>query len=169
MNEGIQIDSDTRIRLDQGRNLASSLLISILDWVGKDAVLVVTVLIGLSGTLGLSLLLSGLLSFLSHVRLSVLDVLESLSESILDGHDLSSSLKKEVVNLGLNFRVGLVVILLKLDLRNSLLDLSDQVSESLLSGLSLIISSDLLEFLRFVGLLLSLLDGNLFFLDDRLS
>ena len=147
MNEGIQIDSDTRIRIDQGRNFESSLLISVLDWVGKDAVLVVTVLIGLSGTLGLSLLLSSRLSFLSHIRLSVLNVLEFLSESILDGHDLSSSLKKEVVNLRLNFRIGLIVILLKLDLRNSLLDLSDQVPESLLGSLTLIFSSDLLEFL----------------------
>lgn len=76
-------------------------MISVLDWVGvgEDTVLVVSIVVGLSGTSGFSRLLLRLLSLLSHVSLSVLDVLKSLSESILDGHDLSCSLKEEIVYL----------------------------------------------------------------------
>lgn len=134
--------------------------------VGEDTVLVVAVLVGLSRSSWLSLLLLGL-GLALVVALATLDVLESLSETVLDGHDLCRGLVEEVVDLGLHLRVGLVVILLKLDGGDSLLHLSDQVSEPLLSGLALIIGVDLFGLLGQL-LLLGLLDCHLLFLDRRL-
>jgi hypothetical protein len=69
-----------------------------------------------------------------------LDVLESFLESLFDGKDLGGCLIQEVVNLWLNLGVCLVVILLELDLRNSSLNFSDEVTESLLGGLFSIIN-----------------------------
>jgi len=70
---------------------------------GEDAVLVVTVIIALSGSSGLSLLLLVVvLGSALVVTLATLDVLKSLSETIFDCHDLGSSLIEEVVDLSLH-------------------------------------------------------------------
>ena len=147
----------------------SSLSASVLNWIGagEDTVLVVSLVVGSSRSSRLSLLWLGLSSAL-EVTLSTLDVLESLSETILDGHDLCRGLVEEVVDLRLHFRVGLVVIFLELDLRDSLLNLSDQVAEPLLSRLALLVGVDLLGLLG-QFLLLSLLNCHFLFLDRGLS
>jgi len=73
--------------------------------------------------------------FLLVLELTILNVVKSFLESIFDGEDLGCSLIQEVVDFRLGFGVGLEVILFKLDLGNSLLHLSDEITESLLSGL----------------------------------
>lgn len=148
----------------------SSLATSVLDGigVGEDTVLVVSLIVGFSWSSWLSLLWFGLRSSL-ELPFPVLDVLESLSESVLDGHDLCRSLVKEIVDLRLYLGVGLIVILLKLDLGDSLLDLSDQVSESLLGGLAFLLGGvDLLRLLGSLLLSLGLLECDLLLLDGRL-
>jgi len=102
----------------------------------------VILIISLSWNSGLVSILSLVFGvwFLLEVTLSTLDVLESFLESLFDGKDLGGCLIQEVVNLWLNLGVCLVVILLELDLRNSSLNFSDEVTESLLGGLFSIIN-----------------------------
>jgi len=110
---------------------------------GEYAVLLsVVLIISLSWNSGLVSILSLVFGvwFLLEVTLSTLDVLESFLESLFDGKDLGGCLIQEVVNLWLNLGVCLVVILLELDLRNSSLNFSDEVTESLLGGLFSIIN-----------------------------
>jgi len=110
---------------------------------GEYAVLLsVVLIIALSWNSGLVSILSLVFGvwFLLEVTLSTLDVLESFLESLFDGKDLGGCLIQEVVNLWLNLGVCLVVILLELDLRNSSLNFSDEVTESLLGGLFSIIN-----------------------------
>jgi len=111
---------------------------------GEYAVLLgaIVLIVGLSWNSGLVSVLSLVFGvwFLLEVTLSTLDVLESFLESLFDGKDLGGCLIQEVVNLWLNLGVCLVVILLELDLRNSSLNFSDEVTESLLGGLFSIIN-----------------------------
>jgi len=141
---------------------------SVLDGAGEDTVSVLSFLIGVLGASWLSLLLSVVFALSAlGIALATLDVLKSLSETILDGHDLCRGLIEEVVDLRLDLRVGLVVILLELDLGDSLLDLSDEISESLFSGLALILSVDLLWLLGNLFLLI-FLDCDFLLLDGGL-
>ena len=94
------------------------------------------------------------------------DVLKSFSETIFDGHDFSGSLVQEIVHLRLYLRIGLPIILLKLDLRNSILNLFDKISESQFSRLISIIRSS--NFLRLFDMIL-LLNSDSFLLDNRFS
>lgn len=98
-------------------------------------------LVDFSLDLWLSELVLGLGLLLLEVALSILDVLESLSEATLDGKDLSGGLVQEVVNFRLNLGVGLIIIFLKFDLRDSVLNLSDELAESLLGGLLSVLTS----------------------------
>jgi len=82
-------------------------------------------------------------------KLAVLDVLESLLESIFDGEDLGGGLIQEVVNLGLGLGVGLEVIFLEFNLGDSILNFFDEIAESLLGSLLSIIIIDFLG--RFLG------------------
>jgi len=69
------------------------------------------------------------------LELSVLDIVESLPKTIFDVEDLGGGLSQEVVYFGLGLGVGLEVILLKPNLGDSLLNLFDEITESLLGGL----------------------------------
>ena len=65
---------------------------------GEHAVLLVVLLVDLLFDSWPSELVLGLGFLLEVTTLTILDVLESLSEAILDGKDLSSSLVQEVIN-----------------------------------------------------------------------
>ena len=117
------------ISLSNGANMSSFKRPwkSVLNRIGisENTVLVLTaILISFSGRSLLSELWLGLSSSLLLVATRV-DVLESFSETVLDGHDLSRSFVQEVVNLRLHLRVGLPVIFFEFDLRDSILNLLD--------------------------------------------
>lgn len=132
--------------------------------IGEHTVLVLTaLLIAFSRRSLLSELWLGLGSSLVIVAAGV-DVLKPFSETVLDRHDLSGRLVQEIVDLGLDFRIRLPVVLIQLDLGHSVLNLLNQLSESKLSGLALIIVRNLLRFLD-----LALLQVNALFLNSRFS
>jgi len=138
---------------------------------GEYAVLLsVVLIIALSWNSGLVSILSLVFGvwFLLEVTLSTLDVLESFLESLFDGKDLGGCLIQEVVNLWLNLGVCLVVILLELDLRNSSLNFSDEVTESLLGGLFSIINITTNSLRSFLDKFLLGLSNNLL-VDDFLG
>jgi len=138
---------------------------------GEYAVLLsVVLIISLSWNSGLVSILSLVFGvwFLLEVTLSTLDVLESFLESLFDGKDLGGCLIQEVVNLWLNLGVCLVVILLELDLRNSSLNFSDEVTESLLGGLFSIINITTNSLRSFLDKFLLGLSNNLL-VDDFLG
>jgi len=138
---------------------------------GEYAVLLsVVLIIALSWNSGLVSILSLVFGvwFLLEVTLSTLDVLESFLESLFDGKDLGGCLIQEVVNLWLNLGVCLVVILLELDLRNSSLNFSDEVTESLLGGLFSIINITTNSLRSFLDKFLLGLSNNLL-IDDFLG
>jgi len=92
----------------KGAFCCSQTAFSILDriGIGENAVLVdsATVHIVLScWASGLSLLALLVLIFVLVATFATLDVLKSLSETILDGDDLCRGLVEEVVDLGLHF------------------------------------------------------------------
>lgn len=136
---------------------------SLLELVfGEDAVLLGVLVIGLSWNFCLGSVLVLGLGLLLWFSLSTLNVLESLSESVFDGQDLSGGFIQEVINFRLDLRVGLVVIFLKFDLRDSELNLFDEVPESLLGGLLSAVTTDAIDSLgSFLGLLLLCVGSNL--------
>lgn len=148
--------------INHGNELARLLEdLSLLELIFReDTVLLGVLVVDLSLDLRLSELVLGL-GFLLGISttLSMLDVLESLSETILDRKDLSGSLVQKVINLRLDLGIGLVIIFLKFDLRDSKLNLSDELTESLFSGFFSVITLD--SFRSFLDLLLLVVSSNL--------
>lgn len=104
---------------------------------------------------------------LSQITFARLDVLKSQSETLLNGKDFCGCLIQEVIYLGLNFRVGLIVTFLKFDFRDLELNFLDEITEALLGGLISSIRSSTDSLGCLLGLLLfdfgfNLLVGNLF-------
>lgn len=131
---------------------------SVLNGVGENAVsgLTSSFSVSLLGASRLSELGPGFTSSLVFALAGV-DVIESLSETLFDLHDLGGGLFQKVVNFGLDLGVSLPVVFLELDVRHSILDFLDEFSESLFSGLALIVDLKLLRFfsLNFLFLLQS--------------
>ena len=88
----------------------------------------------LSGSLVARASLPSLGALASFARLSRLDLLPALLEVGLDLEDVRDGLRQERVDLRLDVRIDLVVILLEVDLGDARVDLLDEVAEALLGG-----------------------------------